>query len=179
MLKTLSLCTGIAMLFPIDSDAEIVIWDGNGHGYELIIDSDGLTWEQANAEAQTMGGHLATLTSAAENDFVYDIAISDTSGWGMTNPWYGPFLGGQYINNEWTWITGETWDYENWAQNEPSGSNQGYLMFMGDGTSNPIDNGWGDTYDHHVSGAYIVEYVPSPGALALLGLAGLTARRRR
>jgi hypothetical protein len=179
MLKILSLCTGVALLLPNIADAELVVWEGNGHGYELIIDSGGLDWDQANAAAQAMGGHLATLTSEAENDFVYDIAISDTAGWGNGSaPWYGPFLGGQYMNNEWTWITGEVWDYENWSLNEPGNNSQGHLMFMGDGSSELISNGWGDVSNSDISGSYIVEYIPSPGALVLLGLAGLRSRRR-
>src|SRR4051794_1631769 len=49
---------------------------GNGHNFELVFpDSGFISWDDANSTASTMvllgaQGHLATLTSAAEDNFV-------------------------------------------------------------------------------------------------------------
>ena len=50
---------------------------GNGHRYELIVRPSGLNWFEADALANSMGGHLATITSAAENQFVFDRLVSN------------------------------------------------------------------------------------------------------
>lgn len=50
----------------------------------------------------------------------------------------------------------------------------GYYVWMGNGYSSGGDGNWtGDIYLEGIS------YVPAPGAIALLGLGGLVARRRR
>ncbi len=62
-------------VFPQLASAEAIQWEGNGHYYEYL---DGLvTWEEAHiiAENRTIfgsPGYLVTLTSQAENDFVYN-----------------------------------------------------------------------------------------------------------
>ena len=179
MLKILSLCTGVALLLPNIVDAEIVTWEANGHSYELVVSSTSLNWSQANNLASEMGGYLATITSAEENAFLYSMVEDVANAWGGQAPWVGPFLGGTQIDGNWQWITGEQWDYENWTLNEPSGSGE-YLAFNGDGSENPIGPGWGDMGADHNAFSFIVEWneVPAPGALALLGLAGLRSRRR-
>ncbi len=37
---------------------------GNGNFYQAILHPDGITWDDAKAEAESLGGHLATVTSA-------------------------------------------------------------------------------------------------------------------
>ena len=59
---------------------------GTGHYYDVILRPDGLTWTQARAAAegqvwQGRHGYLATITSAEESQFVFD--LSPDSG-----PWY-------------------------------------------------------------------------------------------
>jgi len=49
------------------------VWPGNGHDYEAVLAPDGITWDAANAAAVASGKHLATITSAAENDFVFSL----------------------------------------------------------------------------------------------------------
>ena len=46
---------------------------GNGHRYKAVALSNDVTWTEANRLAQMEGGYLATIASAAENDFVFNL----------------------------------------------------------------------------------------------------------
>ena len=61
--------------------SEWVQWDvssgGNGHWYKPVPGFPGITWTLTNELAQAEGGYLATITSAAENAFVFSlVAVS-------------------------------------------------------------------------------------------------------
>lgn len=151
----------------------------NGHYYAAIDTVSGYNWHDAKANAESMifngmRGHLATITSAAENQWIFD---------NITNRNY--YLGGTDENSEgnWEWVTGEAWDFTNWSPGEPNNccvNGEHYLQFWhGNGSWNDIFNNSG-----HVSG-YIVEFdnlspVPVPAAGILFGsaLAGLFGFRR-
>ena len=85
-------------------------WTQNGNHYASI--SATLTWEEAKEAAENLSfmgkpGHLATVTSAAEGTYIRDnLGV----GWlGGFQPTDSP----EPIWN-WQWVTGETWDYNNW-----------------------------------------------------------------
>lgn len=65
--------TLIATLSPRAS-AALIQWrvdqGGNGHSYEVVNVASPVGWDTAKTLAESRGGYLATLTSAAENDFV-------------------------------------------------------------------------------------------------------------
>src|SRR5262245_16824465 len=50
-----------------------VVWPDNGHSYAVISAPAGIDWDSAEAAAQVLGGHLASVTSAAENQFVFSL----------------------------------------------------------------------------------------------------------
>ncbi|MEN8220747.1 MAG: C-type lectin domain-containing protein [Pseudomonadota bacterium] len=106
------------------ANSDIVAYSKNGHSYQRIDTKE--TWQDAKDFCQKEGGYLATITSEDENRFVYDQLGKDA-----VLLW----LGGtdRYTEGTWEWITGETWDYEHWAPNEPNnyGSGQDYLIFWG------------------------------------------------
>ena len=83
----------------------------NGHEYQVIIAS-GMTWEKAKAECEKRGGHLATITSQEEQDFIMTIT-------GGTDLWIGGYRDDSY---KWYWVTGEEWGYTNWQEGEPNNS---------------------------------------------------------
>jgi len=151
---------------------------GNGHFYEFV-DTPGVTWLDCNDAAESVSylgyqGHLVTLTSEAEHNFVYDTLIASTSA-NVVN------IGGwQDPNNEifdnWNWVTGEEWDYTNWASNL-EGYDQSivrdYLSLWGPAGQPGEQGKWKDTTNHmglqYVDG-YIVEYsVPEPATILILG----------
>ncbi len=82
--------------------------DFNGHYYELI-DGDGIDWASAHDYCVEHGGHLATITSAAEQRFIEKLLRQGTKDFYwldsmFTNDGYG-----------WGWITNEDFNYENWS----------------------------------------------------------------
>jgi hypothetical protein len=147
---------------------------GNGHFYEVVSVASPIGWDAARVEAETRGGHLATLTSAAENDFVG--ALVHANG-------RNAFLGGFQIdpsapaNVGWSWVTGEAWSYTNWAAGEPNdqGSPSEWVLEM---WSNRQWNDVPNAGSGYAEWAYVVEVVPAPST-ALLTLLGLGARARR
>ncbi len=87
---------------------------------------------------------LATLTSAEENDFVFN-GIDCPDYWAIDGAGNneGPNLGGfQFDKNsepagDWAWATGETWSYTNWTPGEPNNFNgaEDALTFFAQGNA--------------------------------------------
>lgn len=86
--------------------------------YQVVIED--VTWQEAAARCEEMGGHLATVRSDSELANV--IAAVEESGAKFI--WLGASRGG---DGAWYYVTGEPMDYAVWDTNEPS-------AFDGDGT---------------------------------------------
>lgn len=65
-------------------------YSGNGHYYQAVAGN--CVWDVANEAATSAGGHLLTITTRGENDFVYDLYTNA----GMERPWMGAKLKGVY-----------------------------------------------------------------------------------
>ena len=78
-----------------------------GHSYAYYEGS--MSWTEARAYCQTMGGHLVTITSAEEQAFL-EATYPGTQGW----------IGCYGDGSTWNWVTGEAWDYTNWNSGEPN-----------------------------------------------------------
>lgn len=134
--------------------------DANGHRYLVVRASAPISWTEARVAAEALGGHLATVTSSSENDFIFSLVSRDRTAWGPTGT-RGPWLGGVRPSKgaAWTWITGEPFTYESWFAGEPNnvGDANAYLAFF---DPNRLTPGWGDEglsgYDDVVS--FIVEF---------------------
>jgi hypothetical protein len=154
---------------------------GNGHFYEaVLIGASGISWTDAESAAEAKGGYLATITSAAENDFVYSLVSGNDDFWNFTSNGNGPWLGGYQYDKlaepagHWRWTTEEPWTYTNWGASQPdnAGNVEDYLHFWGKGTlkgSTWNDNPNTSSSAYNVRG-YIVESVPEPSTFALLGV---------
>lgn len=81
------------------------------HQYKIFYDT--LTWEEAKAACEAMGGHLATITSEEEQQ-----ELNSYNG-GNHNLWIGGY---KNADGQWCWVTGEPWKYENWGEGEPNNS---------------------------------------------------------
>lgn len=161
---------------------------GNGHAYAFVDAST--DWVSARSAALAMSdggvqGHLATVTSAAENDFLGRLAAD---GW----------LDGSDADQEgvWRWMDGAEagqtfWlggadgtatGYASWYAGEPNNlGDEDYLHRLG--------GSWNDYPGWRTLGYYVeydlppaVAQVPEPGALllaatGLLALAGVARRR--
>ena len=133
--------TVLVVVVPLLAVAQPIQWPvaegGNDHWYEaILIGEEGIRWDDAQAEALDMGPgwHLATSTSAAENEFIYGL-ISDApefwEPWGGhgAGPWLGAYLVGPGIG-DYEWVTGEPFVYTHWGLAQPAGDGD-RLSLMG------------------------------------------------
>lgn len=128
-----------------------------GHCYEVVRVSGGITWPAAKAAAEArtyegFRGHLVTITSQAENDFLV------TNGLAVAQHWIGGSqpLGQSCANCNWSWVTGEPFTYTNWALFEPNdwygAASEQYLEFW-----YPAGR-WNDQNNAFREPGYVVEY---------------------
>ncbi|MBR5536176.1 MAG: hypothetical protein IKU60_05980 [Clostridia bacterium] len=98
----------------IKSDVSFVKWNTyNSHTYSMYYGTK--TWEEAQAWCESNGGHLVTITSEDEQNFIeYFNNV-------FAYLWIGAYRE-RVIDWEWKWVTGEAWDYTNWAEGEPNNS---------------------------------------------------------
>lgn len=99
---------------------------GNGHFYQAVAVTNGITWPAAQADAVARGGYLATTTTEEENEFVFT-QVDDAQYWHqLPDPNNcGPWLGGfRYeVDGDFFWVTGEDFSYTAWfaGTGEPTG----------------------------------------------------------
>lgn len=103
---------------------------GNGHWYAGIPTSR--TWADARVHAASLGAHLATVTSAAENAFVNSVRAAS----GLDRPWLGGFQDLAAPDHSepaggWRWVTGEPWSFTAWAGGEPNNQGNEHWLHYG------------------------------------------------
>lgn len=129
-----------------------------GHNYQRIDGS--FTWTEAKQKCESLGAHLATITSKDENTFVLNNVADrskESSGW----------LGGTDAASEgnWQWVTGEIWSFSDWGQGsgyqEPNnGLGGGAENILGYFLSSVyVAGSWNDYTGGHSMGA-ICEWEP-------------------
>lgn len=188
--------------------SQLVQWTvasgGNGHWYRYVPSISIFTnfsFEFARAAAlasteQGLPGYLATVTSAAEQNFING-AFSFLVGFGATgSAWLG--ASDAAVEGEWRWLdgpeAGQLLGYTNWRQsqpvNQPGFEDFDLLALNVVATSPPTTYGWVSLQPSNGTLGYIIEYgdgstppIPEPatGAMLAAGLAALgwMARRRR
>jgi type II secretory pathway pseudopilin PulG len=117
----------------------------NGNTYYLSSQIE--TWASAKAISSASGGHLVSITSKAENDFVSTLAGGQ-----------GTWIGFNDIANEgvWVWDGGEpTGSYTNWSTTEPNnyfnGTEDEDVAVM-----NWSGGAWNDWFNNSATKAYFV-----------------------
>jgi hypothetical protein len=124
--------------YAVPAPMEAVEWPvsegGNGHRY--VRTPGPCTWAEAAAQAEALGGHLVTISSQAENDWVWQT---------FSGPDHGLWLGLTDVAEEgrWVWASGEPVTYTNWHPGEPNNlGDEDYAQLFRDGT-------WNDTNNHN------------------------------
>jgi hypothetical protein len=113
---SVAVSVGAAAAIAGSASAQAVQWSvasgGNGHWYQFV--AAGASWSAASTGAQGMGGHLVTLSSAAEANFIRTLG-SGAAWFGLfqnrNSPSYSEPAGG------WEWVNGEPLAYTNWRVN--------------------------------------------------------------
>ena len=119
----------------------------NGSTYQLYKAS--YTWNEAKAYAESIGGHLATITSSAENTAIYNMVKKrDVGAW----------IGCTSASGSWKWVTGEPWTYSNWRSGDPN--NQWGQEFYG--AMRITEGAWLDSCSTNANwGFFVVEFDPA------------------
>ncbi len=115
MRKHILLLTIFILITGIATSAQAIRWDDNGHDY-IVVSYAGQSWESARSylKENYAGYTLATVTSAAEQNFLKSSVLKDHSG----AFWLGGF---QDADQNWQWDTGEKFDgYASWEPGEPN-----------------------------------------------------------
>ena len=147
---TMSLIVAGALLtHTVYADSAKLINPANEHSYKRFDSAK--SWTQAKNACSKQSGHLATITSQEENDWIVSKIVQ-----GMTGS--VAYIGGTdaQVEGVWKWITDEPFVYSNWNTGEPNNGNGGAPQsdnaIHADGT---WDDGWdSDTYKE----SYICEW---------------------
>ena len=121
-----------SLVLPVDAK----INSNNSNRYKLFTEPTPITWEEAKEKCEEKGGHLVTITSAAEQNFVYYNFLKNKNN-------YDCWIGGTDKESEgdWKWVTGEPFSYTKWSNTEPNNmnGNEYYInMYSSDGTWNDM-----------------------------------------
>jgi hypothetical protein len=125
--------------------------DGSIHYYHALSAPAGIRWPAARALSQDSGGYLATLTSQAENDFVFGLV--DSSSYWYQRPgsglWAGPWLGGNQPSGSpepdsgWRWVTTEPFGFRHWSPGEPDNGGAENSLHFGESVGGRVST-WDD-----------------------------------
>ncbi len=114
----------------------------NGHLYGFT-ELPG-NWFEVNDMAIAAGGHLATITSQAEQDWIWENFSRELAGpTGSNIFWLGLVDVSNGVDDfDWQWVTDEAFEYTNWRRHNPDfhGKEEYGLMFHGDWDSRTFDN---------------------------------------
>ena len=109
---------------------------GNGHWYAAHL--TWLEWDNARTFAESIGGHLATVSTAAENEFV-----ADRTSIQYQDYWLGAKRTGSSCSPPCLeWITGEPWIFEVWVTGDSWGcypANPNACGWNGPGTGTVLE----------------------------------------
>ena len=118
----------------------------NGHLYAIYPVY--VNWYDAYKYCDSLGGHLVTITSQAEQDFINSFISGCEYSAEVYEDYF--FWTGAILNGKWKWITEEPMDYTNWGSKEPDdgGSSQWHLAlttrYVGNGNSHNTIGKWED-----------------------------------
>jgi hypothetical protein len=119
-----------------------VISPVNGHSYYLL---SAASWTVSQAEAIALGGHLATVRNAAENQWLVETFSAESS----RHLWIG--LTDAIEEGRFEWIGGEPVSFANWGLGEPNQigglTNEDFVAIVGYSFNLLVRGDWNDVND--------------------------------
>jgi len=146
-----------------------------GHSRYQLIRSQA-SWMQAKTEAEFKGGHLATITTKEEADWV-----RETFGPELPRKWTRIWIGAYQAdhNSPWHWVTDEEFTVTDWMPGEPNSaknpnSKPPFCASLSNSTDNAGSNGWDDSPP--AGGSVVIGYLiewdePKPAPSAPVAMA--------
>lgn len=169
--------TDARVLKAVDCDPwqEKVYGSFEGHMY-VVIHAQWTTWNSADMAAKRCGGHLATISSKEENDFVVSLFSKDERFFfsnfndGYSHK-HGPWLGliqdknGPEPKAGWRWITGDRLSFTKWEEFTPNEDKPGddYGMYFTDAEGRHdmkdvrVDT-WTDMASSDAAHSFVIEF---------------------
>ena len=145
-----------------------------GHRYQLVPEK--LKWDAAKAKAESMGGHLATITTKEENDWVWGSIMSKLKKTAADPTGDRCFIGAiqrKAPDGPWEWITGEPFSLQTWMGRFPDDKNNSGKVATLQSKS------WDDVAQSYEALSFLVEWddaAPAkPAPLALTSPVNLLA----
>jgi hypothetical protein len=158
-----SLLMGQLAILP-QLQAAPVLNPANRHYYDAVRLLT--NWHSAKALAESqchlgLPGHLATINSQAENDFI-TANFPEVLGTQTVEYWIGAFqpADSPEPGGNWQWVTGEAFGFPHWAGGEPNnagGNEDAAHFYAGDGTGR-----WNDRPATDSMAGYVVEFETPP-----------------
>ena len=128
-----------------------------GNSYKVI--TQGMSWHDAKSHAESLGGHLVTISDEEENTFVADLAGEK----GVSREfWIG--LTDEVEEGNFVWVTGEPLDFTFWDTEEPNdyGGDEDYAVIGWNS-----EYGWNDINDSRRP--FVVEFERTAPTPTLIG----------
>ncbi len=158
------------------------VYPANGHEYYVLDEN---TWTGAQAEAELLGGDLATINDLDEYLWLFEELVRGQGSWPYA--WIG--LTDAQDEGQFVWASGETSSFTAWWSGHPMNleGDEDYAAYSyNPGAVIPLWNTWqslpntgADDPKWPYMPCGLVEVVPEPATVLLLAVGGLTLLRRR
>lgn len=123
-------------------------------GHECALYDDLYSWSEAKIICEDLGGHLVTITSEDEQKVIEKLMTQNSK---RRSYWIG-----LYKDETWEWINGEEFNYTNWDDKEPNGTDSPMVGQIYSMANSSLKNGnrdfaWDDTWNEGDKGVGIKE----------------------
>ena len=126
---------------------------GTYSGKSYYISNSAATWNEAELLCNSLGGHLPSISSQQENDFINSFC-SD-------NPlWIG--LSDQDNEGQWAWTNGSQFVYDNWLNNQPDDGGSGQDQVVMDCNSGKWDDAGAPWFPNEIQ--YFIMEIECPNS---------------
>lgn len=155
---------------------ELLTNPANGHKYELVTCG---TWDACKTTALATGGHMVTIRSQAENDWIVANILPKASS--EAGIWLGLYdqtrSGNVYHPHPFVWESGDTSVYRNWYEGFPNNAD-GTEWCVGLWRDGAVGKLWNDVRcSYPFIAQTIIEYIPNPTPNSRTGLSVSTKEK--